>query len=218
MGDPLMFDKFSGRVRRVSESEVSGFTIIELMVAMMIFSIFLAIITTSVFALTRGSSRIQVAAVSTNQELAVFQRFDHQIRYADGINLQGISSTGKSYIEFRTPSDSTPSGLTMCTQWRYDPVAATVASRQWHDGVFSSATPWNVQLNNVANDGGANYPFQYIAPDPNARSLEEMVLTLDAGNVVVKGAAISTTFVARNSAVTADNPGGPICPAAGSRQ
>jgi prepilin-type N-terminal cleavage/methylation domain-containing protein len=206
-----------GGGRRDSERASSGFTIIELMVAMMIFSIFLAIITTSVLALTRSSSRIQVAAVSTNQELAVFQRFDRAIRYADGINGQGTGTSGDTYIEFRTPSDSTPSGLTMCTQWRYDPIAATVASRTWKDGTFSSATLWNVQLNNVANDGGANYPFKYIAPDSNGRSLEEMSLTLDAGNTVVKGAAISTTFVARNSAVTPDNPGGSVCPAAGSR-
>jgi prepilin-type N-terminal cleavage/methylation domain-containing protein len=212
-----MFAKLSEQRRRMREHGASGFTIIELMVAMMIFSIFLAIITTSVIALTRASSRIQVAAVSTNQELAVFQRLDHAIRYADGINLQGTGSSGASYIEFRTPSDSTSSGLTMCTQWKYDPTKATVASRSWQDGNFSTVSPWSVLLTNVANDGGPNYPFAFIAPDNNGRSLEEMTLTLDAGNSVVKGAAVSTTFVARNSAVTPDNPGGSICPAAASR-
>jgi prepilin-type N-terminal cleavage/methylation domain-containing protein len=212
-----MFVKLARNAKREARSTAAGFTIIELIVALMVFSIFLAIITTSVLALTRSSSRIQVAAVSTNQELAVFQRFDRAIRYADGINGQGTGSSGSTYIEFRTPSDSTASGLTMCTQWRYDPAKATVSSRTWQDGNFSSATPWNVQLNNVANDGGANYPFQYIAPDSNGRNLQEMVLKLDAGNVVVKGAAISTTFVARNSAITPDNPGGPVCPAVGSR-
>jgi prepilin-type N-terminal cleavage/methylation domain-containing protein len=213
-----MFGQSSRLVPRDAETRSSGFTIVELMVAMMVFSIFLAIITTSVLALTRASSRIQVAAVSTNQELAVFQRFDRAIRYSDGINGQGTGPLGYTYIEFRTPSDSTPSGLTMCTQWRYDPAKANVASRTWQDGNYSATlSAWNVQLNNVANDGGANYPFKYIAPDSNGRNLQEMTLTLDAGNVVVKGAAISTTFVARNSAVTPDNPGGPVCQNAGSR-
>jgi prepilin-type N-terminal cleavage/methylation domain-containing protein len=202
--------------RRITDPE-AGFTVIELMVALMVFSIFLAIVTTSILALTRSASRIQVAAVSTSQELAVFARLDHAIRYADGINLQGTGASGDSYIEFRTPSDSTPNNLTMCTQWRYDPTAATVASRQWQDGNFSTVTPWDVQLENVANDGGSTYPFAYIAPVPPKTTLQEMVLTLDAGNTVVKGAAISSTFVARNSAVTSSNPGGPICPTAGSR-
>ena len=107
--------------------------------------------------------------------------------------------------------------MTTCTQWRYDTVGNTVASRSWPDGNLSAATSWNVQLNNVANDGGANYPFQFIAPGGNGSALEELTLSLDAGNTRVKGEAISSTFVARNSAVTTTNPGGAVCPAAGSR-
>jgi prepilin-type N-terminal cleavage/methylation domain-containing protein len=206
-----------GRARRQPTSGESGYTVIELMVALLIFSIFLAIVTTSILALTRSASRTQVAAVSTNQELAVFARFDHAIRYADAINGQGTGASGDSYIEFRTPSDSTPSNQTMCTQWRYDPTAGTIASRQWQDGSFSSATSWDVQIKNVANDGGANYPFKYQAPNPPAQKLGEMVLTIDAGNAVVKGAAISSTYVARNSLPTPSNPGTGVCPATGSR-
>jgi prepilin-type N-terminal cleavage/methylation domain-containing protein len=196
-----------------------GFTLIELIVAMFVFSIFLAIMITSIVALTRGANRIQVAAVSANQELAVFQRLDRQIRYADGINQQGAGPSGAIYFEFRTPSDSASTHVTTCTQWRYDPVAKTVASRSWPDGNLGAATVWNVQLNNVANDGGANYPFQLNPVVSGGSSLEEFTLTLDAGNTTVKGNLISSTFVARNSTQnTSTGAGGPICPAAGSRQ
>lgn len=193
-----------------------GFTVIELMVAMLIFSIFLSIMITSIIALTRGANRIKVAAVSTNQELAVFQRLDRQIRYADGLNAQGAGAFGSIYFEFRTPDDSAPTGVTTCTQWRYDPTAMTLASRSWPDGNLSAATPWNVQLGNIANDGGANYPFQYIPPSGsgNGSTLQELTMTLDAGNATVKGSLISSTFVARNSA---DNSGAAVCQAAGSR-
>lgn len=215
MSSPTLFS----RLRDRSARRESGFTVIELMVAMLIFGIFLAIISTSILALTRSSSRIQVAAVSTNQELSVFQRLDKQIRYADGINPQGTGSpSGDTYFEFRTPSDSSATGTTTCTQWRYDPNARSIASRQWTDGDLSSATPWNVQLTNVANDGVAGYPFAFVAANAAVvGSMQEIVLTLDAGNAVVKGAAISSTFVARNSAVTASNQPGAVCPAAGSR-
>jgi prepilin-type N-terminal cleavage/methylation domain-containing protein len=200
-------------------SRESGFTIIELMVAMMVLGIFLAIVTTSVVALTRGATKIQVAAVSSSQELAVFSRLDHAIRYADGVNAQGTGSpSGDSYFEFRVPSDSTPNNLTMCTQWRYDPASATIAMRQWQDGSFSSTkTAWDVLLRNVANGGGANYPFAFSAAAPPNQVLEEMTLTLYAGNTVVNGAQISSTFVARNSKATPTNPPGPVCPATGSR-
>jgi prepilin-type N-terminal cleavage/methylation domain-containing protein len=192
----------------------AGFTLIELMVAMLVFSIFLAILITSIVGLTRSATKLQVAAVSSNQELSVFSALDRQIRYADGINVPGTGAAD-TYIEFRVPSDSTASNVTTCIQWRYDPVAGTIASRTWPDGNLGAYTSWNFLLKNVANDGGANYPFQFI-PAPTG-GLEEMQLKLDAGNASVKGAFITSTFVARNSRVTASNPGGAICPAAGSR-
>jgi prepilin-type N-terminal cleavage/methylation domain-containing protein len=206
------------REPRDSTRSDAGFTVIELMVAMLIFSIFAAILSTSILALSRGTSRIQVAAVSTSQELSVFSRLDHAIRYADGVNAQGTGALGDSYFEFRTPSDSTPNNLTMCTQWRYDPSLGTIAMRQWQDGSFATTqTNWDVLLRNVANDGGATYPFQFQPASPPNQLLEEMTLTLDAGNSVVKGGLISSTFVARNSRSIPSNPGGPICPATGSR-
>jgi prepilin-type N-terminal cleavage/methylation domain-containing protein len=195
----------------------AGFTLIELMVAMLVFSIFLAIVVTSLVGLTKSATRIKVAAVSSNQELSVFAALDRQIRYADGVNAQGTSGTGYSYFEFRTPSDSTASNLTTCTQWRYDPSGQTVAYRTWTDGNLATATKWNVLLTNVANDGGSNYPFKFIPASAGGSTLEEMQLTLDAGTATTKGATISSVFVARNSAVTASNPGGAVCPAAGSR-
>jgi len=211
MGDALMrpLGAALARVRRAADK---GFTLVELMVAMLVFSIFLAIVVTSILGLTRSASRIQVAAVSTNQELAVFASLDRQIRYADGINIQGTGAVN-TYIEFRTPNDSTPTHTTVCTQWRYDPNARTIASRSWTDGNLSSATTWNVLLTNVANDGGATYPFAFIPTSTSSSKLEEMTLTLDAGSSATKGGKLSSTFVARNSADTT----GAVCPAAGSR-
>jgi prepilin-type N-terminal cleavage/methylation domain-containing protein len=200
-----------------NENSQAGFTLIELMVAMMVFSIFLAIVITSIVALTQGANRIKVAAVSANQELAVFQLLDRQVRYSDGINAQGVGSpSGDLYFEFRTPADSAPGNVTTCTQWRYDPNAETIASRSWPDGNYANHSVWNVQLNNVANDGGPNYPFQFVPPTGSGSSLEELTVTFDAGNTTIKGDKISSTFVARNSLASATNAAS-VCAAAGSR-
>lgn len=179
-----------------------GFTLIELMIALGIFSIFLVVVLSSVISITRASTRVQVTAVSSSAELAVFQRLDHQIRYSDSINFPGIGSpSGNMYIEFRTPAESTTSGVTLCTQWRFVPATRVLQSRNWNDVVGAVPGAWETDLTNVANDGGPYYPFR-LWPATNAGSqMQQLTLSLDTGNSSVKGAAITTTFVARNSSI-----------------
>jgi prepilin-type N-terminal cleavage/methylation domain-containing protein len=188
--------------RRARRDE--GFTMIELMVALLIFSIFLTVVMASIISLTKASTKVQVTSQSSSAELSVFQRIDREIRYADSINYPGVGApSGDMYIEFRTPATSTASGATLCTQWRYDLATRTVQNRFWNDGSTPTAN-WQTDLTNVPNDGGANYPFQLL-PATNATTgstMQELKLTLDTGNVVVKGAAITTTFVARNSSTS----------------
>ena len=78
-------------------------------------------------------------------------------------------------------------------------------------------------MTNVANDGGSTYPFNMLPATNNGSAMQELVLTIDAGNTVVKGAAIQSTFVARNTTIqspsnTDDLVNGtsdtPICPGA----
>jgi prepilin-type N-terminal cleavage/methylation domain-containing protein len=186
------------RARRSAASD-TGFTLVELIIAVLIFAIFLGIVLTSVVSLTKASTRVQVTAQSASGELAVFQRFDRQVRYADSINFPGVgATTGDTYIEFRTPASSSSTNVTQCEQWRFDPTARVLQSRTWPDSGTASAT-WETDLTNVANDGGATYPFALTPAANNASAYQELTLTLDVGNTAVKGAAISTTYVARNS-------------------
>jgi type II secretory pathway pseudopilin PulG len=198
---------------------------VELMVALAIFSIFLAVVLSSIISITKASTRVQVTAQSSSAELSVFQRIDREIRYSDSINFPGVGSpSGDMYIEFRTPASSTASGVTLCTQWRYDLASRSLQNRFWNDGSTPTSN-WQTDLTNMPNDGGATYPFQLI-PATNSTSgstMQELVLTLDTGNTVVKGAAITTTFVARNSSIQSPSntndvvPGksdNPICPGA----
>ena len=207
-----------------SLDEESGFTLIELVFAMLILSIFLTIVVSSVVAVTGATTKTQVTAQSTSAELAVFQRFDRQIRYADAIAAPGVGTLGDRYLEFRTPADSDPSGKTTCTQWRFDPVARTISSRHWVDVQGTSpvipwvATTWETDLTNVATNSGAGYPFSLTPASYQGSAMQQLVLTLHAGNGAIDGATVSTTFVARNSNTkTQDNGGLAICPAAGDR-
>lgn len=192
--------------------------------AMLIFSMFLTIVVTTVVSVTRASTRVQVRAVSSSQELAVFQSFDRQIRYADAINVPGTGASGDTYIEFRTPASSTANNVTTCTQWQYVPATGLLRSRQWADTAATTPagtwapTLWHTELSNIANDGGADYPFTLVAASIAGSAKQQLDLHIDTGNAAISGAAITTTFVARNSSISSDsNHGIPVCPASGSR-
>jgi prepilin-type N-terminal cleavage/methylation domain-containing protein len=209
--------------RRVAADQ--GFTVIELMIAITIFGIFITIVTSSIISIMKASTKVQVTAQSTSGELAVFQRLDHQIRYSDSINWPGVGApSGDTYIEFRTPASSTVGGTNpLCTQWRYDIATRSLQSRTWND--VTGATPpaaWETDLTNMPNDGGATYPFQLLPAANGSATMQELTLTLDTGNTAVAGSTVSSTFVARNSGLISPSNADvhvvgksdtPICPA-----
>jgi prepilin-type N-terminal cleavage/methylation domain-containing protein len=190
------------RINQISRrNREAGFTMIELMVALAIFSIFLTIVISSILALTKASTTAQVTAKSSSAELAMFSRLDHQIRYSDSINWPGTGASGDYYIEFRTPADSTTTLTTLCTQWMFNPTAGTISTRSWNDGSAAGST-WTILLTNVKQDTTIpNYPFALIPASAGGSSMQEFKLTVETGNTNVKGATITTTFVARNSGV-----------------
>ena len=204
----------------------SGFTLVEMIIAMFVFAIFLSLLVSTIIGITRANTKVNVTAQTTSGILIVFQIFDRQIRYSDAINFAGAGPTGSRYVEFRTPATSSSSGTTTCTQWRFDPVGKTLASRQWTDGNSATATTFITRLTNVADDGGMTYPFQMTPASNGGSAMQQLVLSIDGGNAPVKGAAIVTTFVARNSsikspsntqAVTAGVSDTPVCTFSGYR-
>jgi prepilin-type N-terminal cleavage/methylation domain-containing protein len=218
----------NSRIRRIAiRSDDSGFTLVELIVAMAVFAIFLTMLIASVIGITRASSRAQLLTQSSSSVLAVFQNLDRQIRYANAINFPGTGASGARYVEFRTGSDSSSSGVTTCTQWRFNPTTKTIQSRQWPDVTGATATAWSTKITTVVNLGGATYPFQMIPAAVNGSAMQQLVLSVSSGtDLTTPGAAISTTFVARNSSiqspsnsnvVVAGTSDTPVCLATGSR-
>ena len=180
-------------------NDASGFSLIELIVAMSIFTIFIAVFLAAVVGLARGATQAQVRAEATTGVLQVFQNIDRQVRYADAINYPGLGlASGYRYIEFRTPASSSVTNKTTCTQWRYLPDLNRIESRQWEDSSGSVATNWNTKLTTVIDRPEVTYPFELIPAAGNAR--QELKLTIEAGNSSVAASSeIETTFVARNS-------------------
>lgn len=189
------------RRARSLNSDQQGFTLVELLVSMLVFAIFLTILISSIVGITRASTRVSVIAQTSNGILSVFQSMDRQIRYADSINFPATVANGNVYVEFRTPASSAPNGVTTCTQYRYVPSTLSLQLRQWPDVAGTPAPAWINGLTNVANDGGSTYPFKMIPASSGGSLMQQLTLSIDGGAAPLKGAAIATTFVARNSSV-----------------
>jgi prepilin-type N-terminal cleavage/methylation domain-containing protein len=187
--------------KRLSHSDDTGFSLMELMVALVIFSVFITIVISSVVAITKASTKVQTVARTTSSELAAFQRLDRQIRYADAINFPGTGTpSGGTYIEFRIPASSTVNNVTLCTQWRYIPSTGTLQSRTWADNPTPSFSTWETEMSNVFNDAVAGYPF-LLTPATGTGAHQTLTLSLDGGTSAVKGTTIQSVFIARNSSV-----------------
>ena len=215
------------RMRGHLEADESGFTLVELLAAMVVFSIFLAILLTSVIGITRASGRAQLLAQSSSAVLVVFQGLARQIRYANAINFPGTGASGARYIEFRTGAESSSTGVVTCTQWKFDPTTKRIQSRQWQDVAGAVATAWATKISTVVDLGGATYPFKMVPASIGGSAMQQLVLTVSSGtDLVSPGAAVSTTFVARNSSiqspsnsnvVVAGTSDTPVCLGTGSR-
>ncbi|MBK4348418.1 prepilin-type N-terminal cleavage/methylation domain-containing protein [Lacisediminihabitans changchengi] len=208
------------RKRADARRDDAGFTLIELLVSMAVFTVFIAILLTTIVALSRSATRTQLVGESTNSTLVVFGNMDRQVRYADSINYPGAGTSGTRYVEFRIPAPSSASGATTCIQWRFDVINQELDSRQWSDGSPTNATAWSTKLENVINDGVATHPFQLIPANISDSPRQQLVLTIDAGNSALdSGASASTTFFARNSSIksTSNDPLTPVCTFSGYR-
>ena len=216
------------RLLRLDPTRESGLTLIELIVAVGLLAIFLTMILGTVVGLARGATRAELVARATAGVLVVFGQLDRQARYADSINYPGTGSNNIMYIEFRTPGTSSITGITTCTQWRFIPSSGHIESRTWNDLPNAIKSPWSTELTGVLAMGGAKYPFEMLpAGLTSGSAAQQLLIRINAGSLSPDaGAAITTTFVARNSSIqspsNADVDGNkvsdtPVCMTAGTR-
>ncbi|EPR76433.1 Prepilin-type cleavage/methylation-like protein [Leifsonia rubra CMS 76R] len=208
----------------------SGFTLTELIVAVGVFTLFMAMMVSTVVVLSHGATRTQLVGQSTNSAITMFGALDRQVRYSDAINYPGPGVSGNRYVEFRTPAESTVSQvIPLCTQWKFDPTASTISSRSWNDTPSSTATPWVLRISNVIDDQTASdpYPFRLVPAGITGSALQQLDVKLHAGNEARdEGVEFTSSFVARNSSIRSESNADfnadqvsdtPVCVRAGSR-
>ena len=73
-------------MRQSQSRDESGMTLVELLVAMGIFSLVLAVFGAGVVSMTKSTARVSATSDVTNEARRAFSLLDKQVRYATAIN------------------------------------------------------------------------------------------------------------------------------------
>lgn len=193
-----MTDRIERLRRRASFPRPSedGVSIVELVIAMLIFSVVLAAYFGALISMVNTTSRAKSSVDASDAMRAAYNAMERQARFATSINrpVQGVS--GAWYVEFE--STMLPNNMpSMCYQWRLDPATKVMSYRTWsEDGV--TVTAWHGVAWKVESIGGGS-PFSFTAATP---TVVAQTLTVSLQAKSSSGEMLgqqSTTFVARNS-------------------
>jgi prepilin-type N-terminal cleavage/methylation domain-containing protein len=134
------------RLRRVARGD-DGFSLIETIVAMSIFAVFMGLVMTAIVSMMTSTQKSQSLDDGARTVENVFQKLDHQVRYSDAMNDVTVVST-RTYDEWH--SQATATSPEMCTQLKYDSAAGSLSERTWSPTASPVvATSWQLLANNV---------------------------------------------------------------------
>ncbi len=177
----------------------SGMTLIEMLVAMMLFTVLIGVFMSGIAVMTDSTVRTQAATGSSDEIRRAYQRLDKQIRYASAVNAPGLVG-GNEYIEFETTAVA-PGEDPTCTQWKLDAAADTLAFRTWPDLATATASTWTVVASRVLNVP-ATEPVFTFQPVDEAHTKQRVDVFLKVKDARGDGAELKSSFVALNTTPT----------------
>lgn len=188
------------------ERDDSGFTLVELIVAMSIFAALLAIFGVAVQSFSKSTVRTLQTSDQSTQARVVYSRFDKQVRSAYAISVPGLVGV-KWYVEYL----DTTVDPNVCTQWVLRTDTHVLETRKWNDGA-TTAPAWRQSATNVANTtAAAQAPF-VLTKSTTTVPLQQLSVRLryqqGSGPLTVS----NSVFTARNSLISSPTNGsGIIC-------
>lgn len=146
-------------IRGVSRRHIerdAGVTLVEQLVAMVVFIIVAAIVTTSIVALLKNQQRVSASNQNLDTARKIEETLDHEARYADKVTTPGVSATsGDSYIEWQVENSAAQPDV--CTQWRFVPSSQSIQKRTWDESFNNSGvtdlTGWHTIALGVQQTG-----------------------------------------------------------------
>lgn len=194
-------------LRRERDAD-AGFTLVELLAAMTLFGLFLAIFATAVTGMFTNLRKQQGRAADLDDVRAVLQQLDRQVRYANAVSLPGDGTDGNAYVEWRTsvavPLPALPQQT--CTQLRLNRTTNQLQLRTWvvPASPTTPATPsaWLTRAWQVY-DPATGTPFVPVLNAPDQQL--SVAFTSRRGNPPTSTAA-QVTLTARNTSSSDSSP------------
>jgi prepilin-type N-terminal cleavage/methylation domain-containing protein len=184
----------------------AGFTLVEYTVAMVIFTVVIAITAGGVALMARDVVKTTNLSTSTDQIRQAFGRLDRQVRYAEQINFPGTTAGTRWYVEFLGPNFD---GVPTCHQWRLDTDADVLQERSWPGppaATPGTAPAWQTVATNIANDSVTDQPFTLVpagSVSPRQGLLIELIARKAARDT--SSVTMQTSLYARNSSTQSES-------------
>ncbi|MBL7253178.1 PulJ/GspJ family protein [Paractinoplanes lichenicola] len=178
-------------VRPLSSRDDEGVTLTEVLVAMGVTSVVMAMVTTAVVQMYRFHTRNEVLSNEMVQLQSAFQQLDRSLRYAYAISQPNAAptSTGGWYVEWRSLTTTTE----MCSQLRLN--ANTGVLQQRRKPANEPIGAWTTIASSL---GGGTQPFTL---EPSSTSgYPHQRLTVDVA--VRTGRSSTFSFTAVNTSLT----------------
>ncbi|MFB9377824.1 type II secretion system protein J [Kineococcus gynurae] len=180
----------------------AGYTMVELLVAMSIFTVLLTVFLSGLLVVYKDTAKTQAVGASADALRSSFLRLDRQVRYADAVNFPGTVN-GTDYVEFRIPGQGGAVGT--CYQWRRT-ATGTLDWRSWPTS-GTAPTSWltvatDVQPAPAATNGVAVPVFAVTPAGKDGRVHSQLAVNVMSTRSASNGAdRLSATFVATNTGV-----------------
>jgi prepilin-type N-terminal cleavage/methylation domain-containing protein len=186
--------------RAVAGDRQSGFSLVELIVAMSIFAVILAIFGITLVNFSSATARTAATSDQSTTARTVYNLFDKQVRAADAINRPVLVGTNY-YLEF----ENTTVNPGICIQWVDRTATNTLAYRQWAVSATTVvAGAWQtVATTDVNTTSGGQPPFQF-APATTADPFQQLTINLQfkQANGAASATVVTSTFTAANSSTS----------------
>lgn len=189
------------RIQSLRTGGDAGVSLVEVVVAMTIMAVMMAMFTTSMLLLFSSANKNESAMIAQSQMQIAFARLEKEIRYASGIS--DTAKTGDPYVEYVAMVN----GVEMCTQLRLNTTAKQLQRRTWV-WQASPVTPsaWLPLASSVTAVSGAA-PFTFSAADPtyNFQRLRIRLMSTSGAGKTATSKQANIQFTAINTSMTTDS-------------
>jgi Tfp pilus assembly protein PilV len=194
-----------GRLRRTPRSRLtgddSGVTLIDVMVAMTLMSVLLAVFTAGIIDMYRTANRAESTAEAQTRTVAAFNRLERQIRYAERITKERLLPNNDYVVEFAM-NDSV--NALQCIQLRIPENGGDLTARQWTAG-STPTKPATTVVTGITRPSPAEPPFTRKAAGSAGSNFDRLVVqvtTTVGGDRNEQTRAFDLQFTALNTVPT----------------